>query len=150
MGFEALRLCRQLAPEVAVVDARLAGVEVVRIMWEVSPTTEVVVLTMYDDEFTVAAMLKAGARSYLLKESAASELARAIRGATRGQSVLDPAITSTRIAIFKESVRAPAGTAREELAPREREIADALALSPQDNRQLSGHHSAEAERPQQG
>jgi DNA-binding NarL/FixJ family response regulator len=122
-GLEAVRLARQLFPDVAVVDAqlpRLSGQEVVRSIRESCPRTEVVVLTMYDDEYTVSGMLKAGARSYLLKESAVIDLARAIRAAVAGQSVLDPAITSTVVSIFKAGVQINAND--NELTPREREI----------------------------
>jgi DNA-binding NarL/FixJ family response regulator len=122
-GLEAVRLARQLLPDVAVVDAqlpRLSGQEVVRSISQSCPRTEVVVLTMYDDEYTVSGMLKAGARSYLLKESAAIDLARAIRAAIAGQSVLDPAITSTVVSVFKAGVRPH--PSENELTPREREI----------------------------
>ncbi|HEY8885467.1 MAG TPA: response regulator transcription factor, partial [Chloroflexota bacterium] len=55
-GIEAVRLARQLLPDVAVVDAqlpRLSGLEVVRTIRQSCPQTEVVVLTMFDDEYTV-------------------------------------------------------------------------------------------------
>jgi NarL family two-component system response regulator LiaR len=164
-GIEAVRLARQLLPDVAVVEAqlpRLSGSDVVRTIRELCPKTEVIVLTMNDDEYTVSGMLKAGARSYLLKESAASDLARAVRGAMVGQSVLDPAITGTVISIFKDGLRSHDD---DRLAPREREIfklitdgktsreiAAELALSPKtiDNcranilRKLNARNKAEA------
>ncbi len=165
-GLEAVRLAREVLPDVAVVDAqlpRLSGIDVVRSLREACPGTEIVVLTMYDDEYTVAAMLKAGARSYLLKESASIDLARAIRGAANGQSVLDPSITGTVLSIFRDGFR-PRVT-DDELAPREleifrlisdgrtsREIAAQLSLSPKtiDNcraqilRKLNARNKAEA------
>lgn len=122
-GIEAVRLARQLLPDVAVVDAqlpRLSGLEVVRTIRQSCPQTEVVVLTMFDDEYTVSGMLKAGARSYLLKESAVIDLARAIRGAALQQSILDPGITGTVLSLFKNGAKP--GADDDQLAPREHEI----------------------------
>jgi DNA-binding NarL/FixJ family response regulator len=142
-GLDGLRLARQLLPDVAIVDCQLpqlSGLDVVRGIRQTCPRTEVIVLTMYDDSHTVFGMLRAGARSYLLKESAAIDLARAIRGAAVGQSVLDPGITATVISMFKDGLRPHADdelTAREHevfklisIGKTSREIAVGLALSP--------------------
>jgi DNA-binding NarL/FixJ family response regulator len=121
-GLEGLRLARLLEPDVVVVDYQLpllSGLEVVRGIRQTCPGTEVIVLTMFDDSHTIFGMLKAGARSYLLKESAAIDLARAIRRAAVKQSVLDPAITGKVISMFKDGVRPHAD---DELTPRERDV----------------------------
>ena len=127
-GIEAVRLAKELVPDVAVVDVqlpRLSGPEAVRAIRRNCPQTEVIVLTMYDDDYTVSLMLKAGARSYLLKESAAIDLARAIRGAINGQSFLDPSITATVVSMLNEGLR-PTGD--DELTLREHEIFRLMAI----------------------
>ncbi len=122
-GLEAVRIARQLQPDVAVVDAqlpRLSGVEVVRSVRDVSPRTEIVVLTAHDDEFTVSAMLRAGARGYMVKDSPVTDLVRAIRGASVGKAVLDPSIAGLVVNLFKDGRQA--STADSTLTLREREI----------------------------
>jgi DNA-binding NarL/FixJ family response regulator len=95
-GFQAVRLAKEHMPDVVVMDAQLpglSGVEATRAIRQACPRTEVLVMTMHDSSHFVISMLKAGAKGYLLKESAAPDLANAIRAVNRGQSVLHPSIT---------------------------------------------------------
>ena len=127
-GYEGLRLARQLLPDVVVVDRdlqQLSGLEVVRDLRRSCPRTEIIVLTTYDDSHTIFEMLKAGARSYLLKDSDGIDLVRAIRGAANGQSVLDPGITAAVVSMFKDGLVSPTN---DELTSREREIFKLISI----------------------
>ncbi len=122
-GLEAVRLARQLQPDVVVMDVQLPGLpgpQATRAIRQACPRTGVLVLTMHDSSYTVFGMLKAGARGYLLKESAGSDLADAIRTVHRGQSVLHPTIARMVIEQINQ-VDLPSAD-DDELSPREQEI----------------------------
>ncbi len=128
-GREAVRLARQLEPDVVVMDVQLpglSGADATRAICQSCPRVGVLALTMHDNSHYVLAMMKAGARSYLLKESAGPDLANAIRATSRGQSVLDPAVAGTVVEILRD-VRPPR-SASDELTAREREIFELIAL----------------------
>lgn len=96
-GREALAIVREQVPDVALVDLVLPeidGVEVTRQIRRVSPRTQVVVLTSYDDDQYIFPALQAGAISFILKEVTPAELLEAIRRAARGEAVLH-----TRVAL---------------------------------------------------
>ncbi|MGH2461474.1 MAG: response regulator [Chloroflexota bacterium] len=127
-GLQAVRLAKQLAPDVVVMDAQmpgLSGTQATRAIRQASPRSEVLVLTMHDSSFTVFGMLKAGARGYLLKESAGADLADAIRAVHRGQSVLHPAVA--RMVVEQINQADLPLTDDDELTPREREIFELIA-----------------------
>jgi len=87
----------RLAPDVVVVDSNLPdvqGVEAVRGVLGVSPTTKVIILTMANDEVAANAMLAAGASGYLLKTAAVEELASAIREVLRGRTYVTPQVAT--------------------------------------------------------
>jgi len=87
----------RLAPDVVVVDSNLPdvqGVEAVRGVLGVSPSTKVIILTMSSDEIAANAMLSAGASGYLLKTSAVEELASAIREVLRGRTYVTPQVAT--------------------------------------------------------
>src|SRR5262249_40006496 len=122
-GPEAVHLARRLHPDVVVMDLALlglSGIEATRAIRRDNPRVEVLALTMYDSDHHVLEMLRAGARSYLLKESAGASLAEAIRSTHAGQPVLDPAVAQ----IVVEMVRTvPVGRVDpDELTVRERDI----------------------------
>src|SRR5438046_2880487 len=97
-GLDAARLVRQLVPDVAVVDARLPHLparEVVHSIHQSCPTAAIIVLTMFNNERTVSAMLQAGAQGHLLKDSAVTDVARVIRGAVLRQSRPDPEMSGS-------------------------------------------------------
>ena len=88
-GREAAQLAEEYLPDVVVMDIGmpdLNGIEACRQILESLPDTQVVMLSMHSDEGYVLRALKAGARAYLLKDSAEADLARAIRAAAGGKS----------------------------------------------------------------
>lgn len=92
-GEEGVALAARLQPDIALVDLvmeGLSGVEATEEILRVSPTTRVLVLTSYDQESMVVPALRAGARSYLLKDVGADALADAVRRTARGEAVLHP------------------------------------------------------------
>jgi len=94
-GEEAVRLTSQCCPDVAIMDIampRLNGIEATRRIKATCPATAVLVLTAYDDDQYVFALLEGGAAGYLLKNVRADELVRAVRAVYAGESVLHPAI----------------------------------------------------------
>lgn len=94
-GQAAIDLVAELHPDVAIVDIAMPhvnGVEATRRIKERQPETSVLVLTAYDDDQYVFALLEAGAAGYLLKDVSGSELVRAIRAINAGEPVLHPAI----------------------------------------------------------
>ncbi|MBA4181113.1 MAG: DNA-binding response regulator [Anaerolinea sp.] len=94
-GAEAVRLVEQLRPHVALIDIAMPnvnGIEATRQIKARAPATSVLVLSAYDDDQYVFALLEAGAAGYLLKDVHSSELIDAIRAVHAGEPVLHPAI----------------------------------------------------------
>lgn len=130
-GRDALALAQQLHPDVAVLDIgmpSLNGIEAARQIVAESPGTAVVMLSMHSDEGYVLRALKAGAKAYLLKDSAEADLARAIRAAAEGKSFFSPAVGKV---LLEDYVRKLERTGGEDsydlLTPREREILQLVA-----------------------
>lgn len=128
-GSEAVRLAMSLRPDVAVVDLQmpnLDGIEATRQIAERLPGTAVLVLTMHDDDASVFAAIRAGARGYLLKGAAQEDVARAIAAVGRGEAIFGPAIAGRLIQFFASEPRA-AALPFPQLTRREREILDLMA-----------------------
>ena len=99
-GAEAWALLTQQQPDVAVLDIRmphLTGVELTRRVKEHYPQVRVLILTAYDDEPYVLALLRAGADGYILKTAGSRELLAAIKQVYAGKNFIDPAIASSLI-----------------------------------------------------
>ena len=104
-GVEAVELVRRLSPDLAILDIampRMGGIEATKRIKELSPSTSILILTAYDDDQYVFALLEAGAAGYLLKDVSADELVRAIRAVHAGEPVLHPAIARKVLARFAE------------------------------------------------
>ena len=96
-GEEAVRLAAEHAPDVALMDLIMAGmdgVEATRRLTARSPRTNVVVLTSYHDDEHVFPAIRAGALSYVLKEVGPGELAETVRKAATGEAVLHPRVAA--------------------------------------------------------
>ncbi|MGH3085918.1 MAG: response regulator [Rubrobacteraceae bacterium] len=96
-GKEAARLAAEHAPDVALVDLIMPGmdgVETTRRLASASPRTNVVILTSYHDDEHIFPAIRAGALSYLLKQVGRVELADAVRKAASGEVVLHPRVAS--------------------------------------------------------
>jgi two-component system, NarL family, response regulator LiaR len=94
-GEEAVRLACEHSPDIALMDIampKLNGIEATRQIKASQPKVSVLVLTAYDDDQYIFALLEAGAAGYLLKNVGADELVRAIRAVAAGEAVLHPAI----------------------------------------------------------
>ncbi len=127
-GEEAVRLARELSPNVALMDIvmpRLSGIEATRRIKCVSPSTAVLILTAYEDDRYIIGLLEAGAAGYLLKSSRAAELVGAIRAVSAGESVLSPTVAARLLARAASSSPAEgsaSGRGEELLTERELEI----------------------------
>lgn len=132
-GREALEQVARLRPAVALMDLRMPemdGVEATREIARRYPDCRVIVLTTFDDDDDVFEALRAGAAGYLLKDVSSAELAGAVRIAARGESFLQPSITSKVLAELNRRPRRPGPAERELLEPlteRESEILRHLA-----------------------
>jgi DNA-binding NarL/FixJ family response regulator len=88
-------------PDVVLMDLRMPkmdGIAATAVLTEKFPEVAVVVLTTYDDGASIVAALGAGARGYLTKQAGRADIARAVRAAAAGQSVLDPAVQARLVA----------------------------------------------------
>ena len=106
-GEEAQALIQKHKPDVAVLDIQMpkaSGIEVTRWVRAQIPEIGVLILTAYDDDPYVTAVLQAGANGYVLKTASTDELIQAVRDVYEGKSVLDPAITRKLMSnLFKGS-----------------------------------------------
>jgi two-component system NarL family response regulator len=96
-GEEAVRLVQRMQPDVVLLDVRLEGMdgpEVCRRLLEVTPRTAVVMLTNYLQEGLVFRSIVAGAKGYVIKDVELDTLKKMIRSVSRGESVLDPKVTT--------------------------------------------------------
>lgn len=106
-GQDAVRLAEELRPDVAVLDVAMPeinGLEATRAIRESCPDTAVVILSMHEGQEYLREALRAGASGYVLKRAAAKELVGAIQAVRRGESYLDPALTSTLISDYVRQV----------------------------------------------
>ncbi len=130
-GREAVQLISKHRPEVAVLDVgmpQLNGIEATRQIVAEGPETQVVILSMHSDEGYVLRALKAGARAYILKNSAEADLIRAVRSVAEGKSFFSPVISKMLLEDYVRQVREKSvEDSYDLLTPREREILQLLA-----------------------
>jgi len=104
------------------------GIEATRQIVHTSPHIAILVLTMVDDDESLFAAMQAGARGYLLKGAAKSEILRAIQDVAAGAAIFSPAIASRMMTYFSQMQRRQAEYAFPELTEREREILQLMTL----------------------
>jgi two-component system, NarL family, response regulator LiaR len=125
-GIEAVDLAKKLKPEIIIMDVsmpRLNGIEATKQIKAVYPNIAILVLTGYDDDEYVFALLEAGAAGYLLKESSGEELIEAIRQVLTGEPVLHPKIMKKVLNRLRTPVEETSSqTPGEVLSDREMEV----------------------------
>lgn len=128
-GDEAIRLTLDLLPDVVLMDLQLpgqSGISAIREIIAASPTTRILVVTLFHDDDSVFAALRAGARGYILKDMDETDMIRATRSIAAGESLFSAAVASRVLAFFASSPPA-ASQAFPLLTVREREILHLLA-----------------------
>ncbi len=130
-GREAVSLFESLKPDVVVMDIgmpRLNGIEAASQITEAHPGTPIVMLSMHSDEGYVLRALRAGARAYLLKDSAEADLTRAITAVLEGKSFFSPAVSKVLLEDYMRKLsRSGAEDSFDLLSAREREILQLVA-----------------------
>ncbi len=130
-GRSAVALARQLQPDVVVMDVsmpELNGLKATEQLKQACPALPVLALTRYSDSGYLQQLLAAGASGYVLKQSAAAELLRAIRVLADGSNYLDPGITQKVVASFAGRQPGPGDQAQAALSAREAEVLRLIAL----------------------
>ena len=128
-GAEAVTLAAQYVPDVVLMDLIMPdmdGVEATRRVKQVSPRSQVIVVTSYHEDEHVFPALKAGALSYLLKDLGSEELASAIRKAAVGEAVLHPRVAA-RVIKELQGRRSEKVNPFTELSERELEVLKLIA-----------------------
>lgn len=113
---ESIEQARRFQPDIVIMDVRLpdgSGIEACREIRAESPATKVVILTSYPDEEAVLSAIIAGASGYLLKQIRARDLVAAIETVSRGESLLDPAVTEK---VLERVRRMASGVVTDELS----------------------------------
>ena len=129
-GVAAIRLTRELRPDVVVMDLSMPGLDGLKATEALRTTvadTRILILTRHAEGSYVQRLLAAGASGYVLKQSAAEELVRAIRRVVAGQKYLDPAITDQAIGNVTAGSRRATGSAGH-LSRREEDVLRFVAL----------------------
>jgi DNA-binding NarL/FixJ family response regulator len=129
-GTAAVASARELQPDVVIMDLHmpeLNGVEATRQITAASPHIAVLVLTMFEDDDSVFAAMRAGARGYLLKDALQDEILGAVRAVGRGDVVFGPGIAARVLAYFNTPGLLKPVVPFPELTDREREILQLIA-----------------------
>jgi DNA-binding NarL/FixJ family response regulator len=117
-------------PDVVVMDLRMRnidGIEATRRLRDKPDAPPVLVLTTFDDDELLSGALRAGAAGFLLKDSPAEDLVRAVRAVGSGQSMLDPAVTARVLAAYRSTPSSNSSVAIAELTSREIDVLRLMA-----------------------
>jgi len=139
-GDEAITKAKELTPNVIIMDLKMPGmngIEATRRIHETDSKIGVLVLTMFDDDDSVFAAMRAGARGYLLKDADKDEVVRAIVAVERGEAIFSPAIAQRMIQYFSAPSTSSSKKSQpdefSELTERELEILNLIARGDNNN-----------------
>jgi len=140
-GSDVLALAEQHRPDVAVLDISMpgeSGLQVTTRLRQALPETRILILSMYDNEQYVLESVRAGAHGYILKDTAATELRRAIRAVQEGEAFFSPPVASRLSAAVRgELAREQRSSDLESLTTREREVLHGIAQG-RTNKEIAG------------
>lgn len=129
-GSEAILMAERLQPDVILMDIQMPGIngiDATRQILQTSPHIGILILTMFEDDDSVFAAMRAGARGYLLKGALKGEILRAIRGVYSGEAIFGPAIARRLTQYFAQPRASALATEFPELTDREQEILELIA-----------------------
>jgi len=125
-GPDAIQICRQTNPDLVVMDINLPGVNGIEATSELKrhcPHSRVLMLSMHDDEDSVMAAVRAGARGFVLKKACSAELLDAMRTVARGGTYFSAQVSDRLLSgVQSGKVRSPSRSAEETLSPREHQV----------------------------
>jgi DNA-binding NarL/FixJ family response regulator len=129
-GAEAVTLAVRHQPDVVLMDIQMPdmnGIEATRHIVHTSPHIGVIIVTMFEDNDSVFAAMRAGARGYVLKGADQEEMLRTVRAVSRGEALFGPAIATRLMNFFAMPVLDASVPLFPDLTDREREILDLIA-----------------------
>jgi two-component system, NarL family, response regulator NreC len=130
-GFEALRLCGELSPDLLIIDIsmpKMNGIEVASRLQKLERPPGIIILSMHSDESYIMRALGAGARGYLVKDATDEDLIPAVKAVASGKPFFSPTVTAVLMEDYVRQLRARGlSDSYELLTDREREILQLLA-----------------------
>jgi DNA-binding NarL/FixJ family response regulator len=129
-GDEAIVQAMDLQPDVVLMDLQMpgiGGIEATRRILQASPHIRILVVTMFEDDYSVFAAMRAGARGYVVKGAKPEDMLRAVRSVGSGDAIFSPAIAVRLIDFFSAPKPSVPQQTFPELSDREREILDLIA-----------------------
>ena len=129
-GEEAIALADRYQPDLIVMDLQMpdkTGLEAARTISGVSPHIQILVVTLFRDDESIFAALRAGARGYILKDASEDDMLRAIRAVAAGEAIFSPGVASRMIHFFASSREELPQEVFPDLTSREREILELIA-----------------------
>lgn len=129
-GQDAVAMAEELQPDVVLMDIQMPGmngIEATRHIVGTSPHIGVIVVTMFEDDDSVFAAMRAGARGYVLKGAGQAEMVRTIRAAARGEALFGPAIAGRLMGYFQRPRQQATADLFPELTTRELEVLELIA-----------------------
>jgi DNA-binding NarL/FixJ family response regulator len=132
-GEEAVALALELRPDVILMDLnmpKVSGIEATRRILKASPNTAILMLTMFEDDKSIFAAMRAGVHGYVLKGADGAETLRAIHAVANGEAIFSPTITQRLTGYFATPRQGPTTTVDQafpNLTEREREILSLIA-----------------------
>ncbi|HEX8248399.1 MAG TPA: response regulator transcription factor [Pyrinomonadaceae bacterium] len=129
-GSAAIKLARELTPDIVVMDIsmpELNGLKATKKLKQVCPNVKVLTLTRHTDDAYLQQLIQAGASGYVLKQSAPTELIRAIHAISEGKSYLDPSLANKVMGGYASRAASLRGEKKNDLTDRETEVLRMIA-----------------------
>ena len=129
-GRDTVSLARQFEPDVVIMDVAMPdmnGVDATRKLAQLAPNVRVLALSGHSDGVYVKGMLEAGAKGYLLKDAATTELITALTTVSKGRIYVSPSVTDTLVGDYLQRLKGEIGPDSQTLSSREREVLQLVA-----------------------